>query len=98
MCKLAVEILAKISTASLHIQDPRYPSVLFVPPWRFNIRHLPNTKGAAPFIKYMLSANFDTIMAVGTLTVMGYPLPILPLQILWINIATDALPAQALGQ
>lgn len=50
------------------------------------------------FIKYMLSANFDTIMAVGTLTVMGYPLPILPLQILWINIATDALPALALGQ
>ena len=37
-------------------------------------------------------------MAVGTLTVMGYPLPILPLQILWINIATDALPALALGQ
>jgi Ca2+-transporting ATPase len=50
------------------------------------------------FIKYMLSANFDTIMAVGILTIMGYPLPILPLQILWINIATDALPALALGQ
>lgn len=50
------------------------------------------------FIKYMLSANFDTIMAVGVLTVMGFPLPILPLQILWINIATDALPALALGQ
>ena len=49
MCKLAVEILAKISTASLHIQDPRYPSVLFMPPWRFNIRHLPNTNGAAPY-------------------------------------------------
>jgi P-type Ca2+ transporter type 2C len=50
------------------------------------------------FIKYMLSANFDTIMAVGLLTIMGFPLPILPLQILWINIATDALPALALGQ
>ncbi|MFH1534168.1 MAG: cation-translocating P-type ATPase [Nitrospirota bacterium] len=50
------------------------------------------------FIKYMLSANFDTIMAVGVLTIMGFPLPILPLQILWINIATDALPALALGQ
>lgn len=49
------------------------------------------------FIKYMLSANFDTIMAVGLLTVLGYPLPILPLQILWVNIATDALPALALG-
>ena len=50
------------------------------------------------FIKYMLSANFDTIMAVGLLTLLGYPLPILALQILWINIATDALPALALGQ
>ncbi len=49
------------------------------------------------FIKYMLSANFDTIMAVGILTLIGQPLPILPLQILWINIATDALPALALG-
>jgi len=50
------------------------------------------------FIKFMLAANFDTIMAVGLLTVMGFPLPVLPLQILWINIATDALPALALGQ
>ncbi len=50
------------------------------------------------FIKYMLSANYDTIMAVGVLTLMGFPLPILPLQILWINIATDALPALALGK
>ncbi len=50
------------------------------------------------FIKFMLSANFDTIMAVGILTIIGLPLPILPLQILWINIATDALPALALGR
>jgi len=50
------------------------------------------------FIKFMLSANFDTIMAVGVLTILGFPLPILALQILWINIATDALPALALGQ
>ena len=50
------------------------------------------------FIEYMLSANFDTIAAVGVLTLLGYPLPILPLQILWINIATDSLPALALGK
>lgn len=50
------------------------------------------------FIKYMLAANFDDLMVVGIITVAGYPLPILPLQILWVNIATDALPALALGQ
>lgn len=50
------------------------------------------------FIKYMLSANFDDILMVGIITTMGYPLPILPLQILWVNIATDALPALALGK
>lgn len=49
------------------------------------------------FIKYMLSVNFVDIVTVGAITVMGYPLPLLPLQILWINIATDALPALALG-
>jgi len=49
------------------------------------------------FIKYMLSVNFVDIITVGILTVMKYPLPLLPLQILWINIATDALPALALG-
>ncbi len=55
-------------------------------------------KNILAFIKYMLSANFDDILMVGIITVMGYPLPILPLQILWLNIATDALPALALGQ
>ncbi len=55
-------------------------------------------KNILAFIKYMIAANYDTIMAVGVLTVAGYPLPVLPLQILWINIATDALPALALGK
>lgn len=50
------------------------------------------------FIKYMLSANFTTIFVVAILTIAGFPLPLLPLQILWINIATDSLPALALGQ
>jgi P-type Ca2+ transporter type 2C len=50
------------------------------------------------FIKYMLSANFITIFVVGIITIMGYPLPILALQVLWLNVATDALPALALGR
>lgn len=50
------------------------------------------------FIKYMLAVNFDEILTVGILTVLGFPLAILPLQILWINIATDSLPALALSK
>jgi P-type Ca2+ transporter type 2C len=49
------------------------------------------------FVKFMLSANFDTLAVVGLMTLGGLPLPILPLQVLWINIATDSLPALALG-
>lgn len=54
-------------------------------------------KNILSFIKYMLSANFGALVTVGILTILGYPLPILPLQILWINLATDSLPALALG-
>ncbi|MBI4235679.1 cation-translocating P-type ATPase [Candidatus Peregrinibacteria bacterium] len=50
------------------------------------------------FIKYLLSANYDSITTVGILTIIGLPLPLLPLHILWINLATDSLPALALGR
>jgi len=50
------------------------------------------------FIKYMLGVNFCTIASVTALTLMGRIMPILPLQVLFINVATDALPALALGQ
>ncbi len=49
------------------------------------------------FIKYMLAANFGEIAVVGSVVLMGFPLPLLPLQILWINLVTDSLPALALG-
>jgi len=49
------------------------------------------------FIKYMLAANFGEIAIVGSVVLMGFPLPLLPLQILWINLVTDSLPALALG-
>jgi Ca2+-transporting ATPase len=48
------------------------------------------------FTKYMLSVNFDTILLVVLVTALGYPLPILPLQILWKNIVTDSYPALSL--
>lgn len=49
------------------------------------------------FVRFLLSANFGEILIVATIVLLGYPSPILPLQILWINLLTDALPAVALG-
>ncbi len=49
------------------------------------------------FVNYMLSANFGEILVIFTAIMVNLPLPLLPLQILWINITTDGLPALALG-
>jgi Ca2+-transporting ATPase len=49
------------------------------------------------FIKYLLTCNASEIavMLIGPL--LGMPLPLLPLQILWMNLVTDGPPALALG-
>ena len=49
------------------------------------------------FIVYLLSGNLAEIMAVSAAAVVGAPLPLLPLQILYINFVSDVLPALALG-
>jgi Ca2+-transporting ATPase len=49
------------------------------------------------FIKYLLSANFDEIAVVAFSAFAGWPLPFLPVQILWLNLVSDGFPALALG-
>lgn len=49
------------------------------------------------FVKLLLSANFGEIGIIFVSLIAGLPLPLLPLQILWINLITDSLPAVALG-
>jgi len=49
------------------------------------------------FVRYLLSCNVGEVMAVGTAALAGLPLPLLPLQILFLNLVTDVFPALALG-
>jgi P-type Ca2+ transporter type 2C len=49
------------------------------------------------FVVYLLSGNLGQVLAVGVCAVIGAPLPLLPLQILYINLVLDVFPALALG-
>jgi len=49
------------------------------------------------FIKYLLTCNSSEIAVMLLGPILGMPLPLLPLQILWMNLVTDGLPALALG-
>jgi len=49
------------------------------------------------FVIYLFSCNASEILIVSLATVAGAPLPLLPLQILFLNLVTDVFPALALG-
>jgi Ca2+-transporting ATPase len=47
-------------------------------------------------VNYLLSTNFAEILIIFISGLMGLPLPLIAIQILWINLITDGLPALAL--
>ena len=49
------------------------------------------------FIRYLLASNVGEIITMFIAMMMGMPLPLVPIQILWVNLVTDGLPAMALG-
>ena len=49
------------------------------------------------YLTYLLQANLVEIVVLSSIVLIGFPLPLLPAAILYVNLATDGLPAIALG-
>jgi P-type Ca2+ transporter type 2C len=49
------------------------------------------------FIRFLIALNFTELILIGSFALIGLPIPLLPVMILWLNLVTDGPPAMALS-
>jgi Ca2+-transporting ATPase len=48
-------------------------------------------------LQYLLAGNTGELLFMTVCVIIGYPVPLLPIHLLWINLVTDGVPAVSLG-